>query len=526
MSAAGSAVAAPAWRPRFNPWLIAIPVMLATFMVILDTSIVVVALPYIAGNLGATQDESTWVLTSYLVANAVILPASAWLSSFFGRKNFLIVCTIVFTVASATCGLALSMPMLVVARVLQGIGGGAMQPLSQAILLESFPPTQRGTATALFGLGVVVAPIIGPTLGGWLTDAHSWRWTFYINVPVGMLAAALMLLMIEDPPYIRTARPRRIDASGFAMMAVFLATLQVVLDKGQDADWFAAIWLRWLALISAACLIGFIIRELVTEHPIVDLRVFGNRNFAVSAFLFAMFGLSIYALITLQPLFLQSLLGYPAFDAGLSVTPRGIGALAALLIVGALLPRVNPKLLVTTGFALTAIASFLLSRLTLQISMSSVVIANILSGLGTSFIFVPLTTLAIGTLRNEQIGNATGIQNLVRNVGGSIGLSYVATMLQRYALTHQALMVGHLSQVSPQYQAQLASLQRLFERGFTAPDALLKARGMLYNLLIQQSTYWAFMDLFFIVAILSAASIVLIPIFRRPATMHQVSVGE
>jgi MFS transporter, DHA2 family, multidrug resistance protein len=460
------------------------------------------------------------------VANAVILPASAWLSSFFGRKNFLIACTIVFTVASATCGLALSMPMLVVARVVQGIGGGAMQPLSQAILLESFPPTQRGTATALFGLGVVVAPIIGPTLGGWLTDSYSWRWTFYINLPVGILAAALMLIMIEDPPYIRAARPRHIDATGFAFMAVFLATLQVVLDKGQDADWFAAVWLRWLAGISAVSLIAFIARELLTDHPIVDLRVFGNRNFAVSALLFALFGLSIYALITLQPLFLQSLLGYPAFDAGLSVTPRGVGALAALLIVGALLPRVNPKLLVATGFALTAIASFLLSRLTLQISMSSIVVANVLSGLGTSFIFVPLTTLAIGTLRNEQIGNATGIQNLMRNVGGSIGLSYVATMLQRYAQVHQALMVGHLSQVSPQYRAQLTLLQRLSERGFTAPDAFLKARGMLYNLLLQQSEYWAFVDLFFIVAGLSAVCVVLVPIFSRPVTVHQVSVGE
>lgn len=525
MSAAAPAVAAE-WRPRFNPWLIAVPVMLATFMVILDTSIVVVALPYIAGNLGATQDESTWVLTSYLVANAVILPASAWLASFFGRKRFLIACTIVFTVASATCGLAVSMPMLVIARVLQGIGGGAMQPLSQAILLESFPPTQRGTATALFGLGVVVAPIIGPTLGGWLTDQLSWRWTFYINLPVGIAAATLMLLMIEDPPYIRANRPRRIDATGFAFMALFLATLQVVLDKGQDADWFAAVWLRWLTVICVVSLITFIVRELVIDDPIVDLRVFGNRNFAVSAVLFGLFGLSIYALITLQPLFLQSLLGYPAFDAGLSVTPRGVGALAALLLVGALDGRVNPKILVALGFGLTAFASLLLSRLTLQIAMSSVIIANVCSGLGTSFIFVPLTTLAIGTLRNEQIGNATGIQNLVRNVGGSIGLSYVSTMLQRYAQVHQGLLVGHFSALSPQYQARLALIQRAFERGFTAPDAVLKARALLYRLLLQQSQYWAFVDLFFVVAVLSAACIVVVPVFRRPIAAHHVSLAE
>ena len=526
MSTAASAVGAVAWKPRYNPWLIALPVMLSTFMVVLDTSIVVVALPYIAGNLGATQDESTWVLTSYLVANAVILPASAWLSSFMGRKNFLIGCTILFTVASVTCGVAISMPMLVISRVLQGLGGGAMQPLSQSILLESFPPTERGTATALFGLGVVVAPIIGPTLGGWLTDEFSWRWTFYINLPVGVLATALMLLLIEDPPYIRAARPRRIDASGFFLMAVFLGTLQIVLDKGQDADWFSAVWLRWFTFICALCLVGFIVRELLIAQPIVDLRVFANRNFSTSALLFALFGVALYALITLQPLCLQSLLGYPAFDAGLSVTPRGIGALIALPVVGALVARVNPKFLVAFGFSMLGLSSFLLSRMSLQIAMSSVFWANIAAGLGTSFIFVPLTTLSIGTLRNEQIGNATGLQNLVRNIGGSIGLSYVATMLQRFAQAHQALMVKQLSSLDPQYRAQLAFSQRLFERAFTAPDALERGRALLYRVLIQQSSYWAFVDLFVVIAALCAVAVLCTPIFRRPAVVHAVSVAE
>lgn len=525
MSAA-SAVAAAEWRPRFNPWLIAIPVMLATFMVVLDTSIVVVALPYIAGNLGATQDESTWVLTSYLVANAVILPASAWLSSFIGRKNFLIACTVTFTVASVTCGIAVSMPMLVISRVLQGLGGGAMQPLSQAILLESFPPTQRGTATALFGLGIVVAPIIGPTLGGWLTDQLSWRWTFYINLPVGILATALMLLMIEDPPYIRASRPSRIDGLGFGMMALFLGTLQVFLDKGQDADWFSAMWMRWLALTSALSLVGFIVRELIIDQPIVNLRVFTNRNFAVSALLFALFGLALYALITLQPLFLQSLLDYPAFDAGLSVTPRGVGALAALILVGSLANRVNPKFLVAFGFAMLAVSSLLLSRLSLQIALSSVIAANVAAGLGTSFIFVPLTTLALGTLPNEQIGNATGIQNLVRNVGGSIGLSYVATMLQRYAQAHQALMVKQLSPLNPQYREHLARTQQIFERAFSAPDALSRAQGLLYRQLLQQSQYWAFIDLFVVIAGLCAACVLCVPVFRKPTTVHAVSAAE
>jgi len=514
------------WRPRFNPWLIALPVMLATFMVILDTSIVVVALPYIAGNLGATRDESTWVLTSYLVANAVILPASAWFSSFFGRKCFLIGCTVIFTLASLCCGIATSMPFLVLARVVQGLGGGAMQPLSQAILLESFPPNQRGTATALFGLGIVVAPIIGPTLGGWLTDQWSWRWTFYINFPVGVLAVLLMFLVVEDPPYIRAGRPGRIDGIGFGLMALFLGTLQILLDKGQDADWFAAVWLRWFAVISAVSLVGFIVRELCTDHPIVDLRVFKNRNFAVSSALFGLFGLVLYALITLQPLFLQSLLGYTAFDAGLSVTPRGVGSLVALFCVGALVSRVNPKILVGFGFAMLGISSLFLSRLSLQMSMSSIVPANVIAGLGTSFIFVPLSTMALGTLRNEQIGNATGIQNLVRNIGGSIGLSFVSTMLERYSQAHQAMMTGQLSTLNPQFQQHLELAQKLFERRFNPVDALERGQGILYQTLLQQAGYWSFMNLFYVIACLCAGCVLCVPFFERPRQIRAVAVAD
>ena len=514
------------WRPRFNPWLIAVPVMLATFMVILDTSIVVVALPYIAGNLGATQDESTWVLTSYLVANAVILPASAWLSSFLGRKRFLVACTILFTLASVTCGIATSMPMLVISRVLQGLGGGAMQPLSQAILLESFPPTQRGTATALFGLGIVVAPVVGPTLGGWLTDDWSWRWTFYINFPVGIVAVLMMLLVVEDPPYIRASRPGRIDAIGFGLMGLFLGTLQIILDKGQDADWFSAVWLRWFAVICIACFIGFIVRELWTDHPIVDLRIFKNRNFALSSALFWIFGLVLYALIALQPLFLQSLLGYTAFDAGLSVTPRGIGALVGLFCVGALASRVNPKILVGVGFATLGLSSFLLSHLTLQMSMSNIVLPNIVSGLGTSAIFVPLTTLAIGTLRNEQIGNATGLQNLVRNIGGSVGLSLVSTFQQRFSQVHQFQLVKQLSPLNPIYLHKLNAVGAVFAQRFNPGDAMTHARGLLYNTLLQQSGYCAFIDLFFLVACLCALCLLCVTVFERPRQVHAMALAE
>jgi MFS transporter, DHA2 family, multidrug resistance protein len=514
------------WRPRANPWVIAIAVMLATFMVILDTSIAVVALPYIAGNLGATQDESTWVLTSYLVANAIILPASTWFSGFFGRKKFLIACTVIFTVSSVLCGMATSMTMLVLSRVLQGIGGGAMQPLSQAILLESFPPAKRGAATALFGLAIVVAPIIGPTLGGWLTDNWSWRWTFYINLPVGVIAFFLMSMVLEDPPWIHARRGFPLDRIGFGLVALFLGTLQIILDKGQDADWWGAVWIRWFTFICLLALVCFIARELSAPHPLTDLRVFKNRNFAVGCFTFALFGMTIYALIAIQPLFLQELLGYNAFKSGLSVSPRGFGSLAALIFVGAMAHRVDARLLAVVGFAFTAIASFMLSRLTLQMAISNVVFANILAGFGTGALFVPLTTLSVGTLRNEQIGNAIGLQNLIRNIGGSIGLSLVSTFEQRLAQVHQFYMVGHMSPLSLPYQQHLALAQGIFERRFNSPDALTHGRGLLYNILLQQSSYWAFIDLFFAVGCVCVLSILGVLFYAKPQHAQAVSASD
>ncbi|HEX3626939.1 MAG TPA: DHA2 family efflux MFS transporter permease subunit [Verrucomicrobiae bacterium] len=522
----GASIAAGEWRPRANPWVIALAVMLATFMVILDTSIAVVALPYIAGNLGATQDESTWVLTSYLVANAIILPASTWFSGFFGRKKFLIACTVIFTVASLLCGVATSMTGLVIYRVLQGLGGGAMQPLSQAILLESFPPARRGAATAVFGLAIVVAPIIGPTLGGWLTDNWSWRWTFFINLPVGILAVFMMLLVLEDPPYIRAGRSGRLDGIGFGLIALALGTLQIILDKGQDADWWGAVWIRWFTLGCILCFIGFVIRELTAAGPLVDLKVLKNRNFAVSCFLFALFGMIVYALITIQPLFLQSLMGYDAFKSGLSVCPRGIGAMAALFFVGALVSRVDSRVLAALGFLMSALASYMLSRLTLQIAMGSVLLPNILAGFGSGLLFVPLTTLSVGTLRNEQIGNAVGLQNLIRNIGGSIGLSLVSTFQERLAQVHQFQMVGHMSPLNPQYNQAAAAAQVIFERRFSPADALAHAHGLLYNTLLQQSSYWSFMNVFFLVACLCVLSLLGIFLYEKPRTVHAVSAAE
>jgi len=523
--APGGAASPEMWRPRVNPWWIALAVMLATFMEVLDTSIAAVALPYIAGNLGATQDESTWVLTSYLVSNAIVLPTSAWFSSVFGRKRFLITCIILFTFSSFVCGASTSLGMLIMARVAQGAGGGALQPLAQAILLESFPPDRRGVATAVYGVGIVVAPIIGPTLGGWLTDSYSWRWAFYINVPVGALAVFLISLLVEDPPYIRAGRRGRIDLIGLGLMSLWLATLQVTLDKGQEVDWFGAVWLRWFTGISIVSMIGFIAWELWTPSPIVHLRVLKNRNFAVGCGLFACFGAVIYALITLQPLFLQTLFGYTALDAGLTVSPRGLGALVALFFVGLLIRRINARFLAGFGFLIFGFSSLLFSRLDLQVAMRNIVPSNILNGFGTGFIFVPLTTVALATLPNEQIGSATGIQNLLRNIGGSVGISFVTTMLARYSQAHQVFLVGHVSELNPIYQQRLSVLQGVFESNFSPSDALLRAQASINNTVFQQVNYWAFVQLFYVIAWVCAICVLGVLLLRSvkatgPVALH------
>lgn len=525
MSAAETASASAAeWRPRANPWLIAASVMLATFMEVLDTSIASVALPHIAGNLGATPDEATWVLTSYLVSNAIVLPASAWFSSFFGRKRFLIGCIVIFTASSFMCGAALSLGMLVTARVLQGAGGGALQPLAQSILLESFPPAKRGIAMSVYGVGVICAPIIGPTFGGWLTDSYSWRWAFYINIPVGILAVYMISMFVEDPPYIRATR-RRIDTVGFALLSLWLATLQIALDKGQQVDWFGAVWLRWFVGISVVSFIALIWWELRTEAPVVDLRILKNRNFAIGCALFALFGAAIYGLIALQPLFLQTLMGYTALDAGMTVSPRGLGALVAMFLVGVLVQRVSPRSLTAFGFIMFGLSSLLLSRLNLQVSMRNIVAPNVLNGFGSGFIFVPLSAVTLGALRNDQIGNAAGIQNLLRNVGGSIGISFISTMLDRYAQAHQVFLAGRISPLNPVYQRQIGLTQKVFESHYSAPDALQRAHALMYGTVLQQANYWAFVQLFYNIAWICAVCLIGVMFLRkvkgaRPVAVH------
>jgi DHA2 family multidrug resistance protein len=502
------------WKPAANPWTIAGSVMLATFMVVLDSSVANVALPHIAGSLSASTDESTWVLTSYLVANAIMLPAAGWIARRIGRKKLLLISILLFTLASLLCGVALTMPMLIVARVLQGIGGGGMQPLAQSILLESFPPRQHGTAMAAFGIGVIVAPIIGPTLGGWITDSYSWRWIFYINLPIGILALIMVNLYVEDPPYLRKAFHGAIDYLGFGLMALWLGTLQLVLDKGQEADWFAAPWICWTAAISTLALVAFIVRELTDRDPIVQLRIFRDRNFAVGTLITGTYGFVLYAATAMLPLFLQTLMGYSALQSGLSVSPRGLGAMASMVMVGLLVRKIDARLLMAFGFALLGASTWMLGNISLEIGMSSVVIPNILNGFAMGFVFVPLTTVTLSRLRKQEMGNATGIYNLMRNIGGSVGIATVTTMLVRGSQIHQSTLAADAG--SPLASGLARGLQaRLFSQGADMVTAQHKALGMIYRSVQQQSALMAYADNFRLIAILALACIPLLLLFQR-----------
>jgi DHA2 family multidrug resistance protein len=505
-----------AWKPAANPWVIASSVMLATFMVVLDSSVANVALPHIAGNLSASTDESTWVLTSYLVSNAIMLPASGWISRRIGRKRLMMISIVLFTIASLLCGIAVNMPILILARILQGIGGGGMQPLAQSILLESFPPRLHGTAMAVYGVGIVVAPVIGPTLGGWITDSYSWRWIFYINLPVGLLALYMTNRFIEDPPYIRQAYRGAIDFLGFGMMALWLGTLQLLLDKGQEADWFESGWICWLTAASAVALISFITREFLCKDPIVQLRVFANRNFSVGTLITALYGIILYSATALLPLFLQTLLGYPALDSGLAVSPRGIGSMLSMIVAGVLVNYIDGRVLLAIGFGILGYSTLMLSHLNLGISMTSVIIPNLLNGFAGGFIFVPLTTMALGKLRQDEMGNAVGIYNLMRNIGGSIGIASVTTLLVRGAQGHQNYLAANLTAGTPTMTAYLQGLEAKFMTGgFDFLTAHQKALGMIYRGLQEQASLLAYTDNFRLLGYLSLLCIPLALLFHK-----------
>lgn len=501
--------------PEVNPWIIAISVMLATFMEVLDTAIASVALPYIAGSLSASNSEATWVLTSYLVANAVILPASNWFSLKFGRKRFLITCVIIFTIASFFCGAAPSLAFILIARVVQGAGGGALQPLSQSILLESFPPAKRAAAMAFFAFGIVVAPVLGPTLGGWLTDTYSWRYAFYINIPVGALAVFMISRFVHDPPYVKNAKVGPFDNLGFGLLAVWTGCLQVVLDKGQEDDWFGAVWIRWAVLFMVIALVWFIIHSWRKKQALVNLHVLKNWNFGIGCLLMTLLGVAIYSTITILPLYYQEVLGYTAFTAGLVVGPRGIGSIIGMPVIGWIGNKIDNRLLLTLGFAGFGICSIIFGNVNLGISPTTLLMPIIITGFALSFVFVPITTMAYGTLRNEEIGNASGIFNLLRNVGGSVGISTAQTLLTRRADLHQMQISGSVPMSDYWLQQRIANLSSFLSKGLGPSSGSSGAYATIYRQIEQQASLWAFVDVFRWTALLAFLCAAVVWLFRK-----------
>ncbi len=507
---------APPAPPAIKPWLIAFSVMFGTFMEVLDTTVVNVSLPHIAGSLSASVDEATWALTSYLVANAIILPMTGWLANFFGRKRLLMAAVAGFTGASVLCGLATNLPMLILFRIIQGATGGCLQPLSQAVMLEAFPPRERGKAMAFWGLGIVVAPMLGPVLGGWLTDNYSWRWVFYINLPVGLASLIMTKLFIFDPPYIRRSSAR-IDYWGIGMLAVGIGALQIVLDKGQEEDWFGSHMITTLTAVCAAGLVAFVIRELVTEHPVVNLRVFKVRTYSAGVFLMTTLGFVLYGSMVLLPIFLQTLLGYPAMEAGIAMAPRGLGSFLAMPVVGAILSRLDARKLLAAGLLGASFTLVQLSWLNLNAGYWDVFWPQFFQGITMSLLFVPLTTVTMDPIPKEQMGNATSLFNLMRNIGGSMGIAFATTYLERRSQAHVNLLGEHVNPYSPTSQQMIeATRQALMARGADAATAAKQAYAAVFGMVQQQSAMLSFAESFRLFGLIFLIALPFLFVMRRP----------
>jgi len=492
------------YRPPVNPWIIAITVTLATFMEVLDTSVANVSLPHIAGSLSASQDESTWILTSYLVSNAIVLPMSGWFSSLIGRKRFYMSCVTLFTVSSFLCGFAPSLNWLIFFRVVQGVGGGGLQPSEQAILADTFSPRQRGMAFAVYGMAVVLAPAIGPTLGGWITDNFTWRWIFFINIPVGIISLLLTQRLITDPPYLKEQRKStfRVDYIGLGLLAVGLGFLQVVLDKGERDDWFSSHFILTLSVIAGVALVALVFWEWHHEHPIIDLHLFKERSFAVGNMLMFMVGFALMSSTVLLPLFTQTLLGYTAERAGLALMPGGFAILICMPLVGFLLSRYDARRLLLYGLSMLAFSLFHMTTFDTFIDFRTVAVARVFQAMGLAFLFVPINTAAYAFLPKGKNNEASGLINLARNIGGSVGISIVTTMLQRRAQVHQQNLAEHLNNGNGYFYAMLQQLTHMFiARGASAYHASQQAYAMVAQMLNQQATTLAYIDNFWMLGI-------------------------
>ncbi len=513
-----------------NPWIIAVTVMLATFMEVLDTSVANVALPHIAGNLSASNDEATWVLTSYLVANAIVLPMGGWFAMLLGRKRFYMICVALFTVSSVLCGIAPTLGTLIFFRVLQGIGGGALQPMSQAILVENFPREKQGMAMAVYGMGVVVAPVIGPTLGGWLTDNFSWRWIFLINIPVGILSLVLTSFLIFDPPYLLRRGFRdglKIDYTGLSLLALGLGSLEVVLDEGQKEDWFSSHFILTFAAITIFCLIAVVFWELRQKQPIIDFHILKERNFTLATLSMLVLGFVLYGSTTLLPMLLQTLLGYTSLLSGLVLSPGGLVICVLMPLVGVLLRRFQARWLVVFGVMVSVAGLVTMSKFNLYIDYQSAAWARMTQSAGLAFLFVPISATAFTFIPREKMNYATGLYNLARNIGGSSGIATVTTMLARRAQFHSQVLVAHLTPYSPAYREAMGRTTMLLQaHGSSAPDAGNQAQALLYGSMLRQSNMLAFSDAFWVMAMLFLAIIPLMLLMKKSGPVKGPVVVE
>lgn len=498
-----------------HPWISSIPILVAVFIYVMDGTIANVALPHMAGSFSATRDESMWILTFYLISSGIVIPSVDFLSKFFGRKNFYVISILMFTIASFLCGTAKSLGAMVFYRILQGAGGGGIVPLSQAIMMESFPKAKRGQAMAIFGMGVILAPILGPVIGGWITDNWSWPWIFYINVPFGCLAAFLAKNMLFNPPYAQKQKGVKIDGWGFLFLVIWLLSLQVFFDKGNNADWFNATWIRWLFTGSCVAGICFFVSQAVRKDTLVDLSIFKDKNFVIGTFIQVVMQAVLYASIAILPQFLQSMMGYTAFLSGCSMMPRGIGSFSSMIICAFIADKVDKRMMVIVGLILIGAAGLAFGFLNLQIAQINIMIPNFLMGMGMGLAMIPIINLSLETISNIQMTNASGLQNLLKNIGGAIGTSLVATMLTRFAQMHQYMMVGKLSELNPVFIERVQTISGALMQ-YTGPDvARHMANYVQYGTLIKQSTLWAFMDSFRIFGLLCLALIPLLFLFKN-----------
>jgi len=488
-------------------------------MEVLDTTVVNVSIPHIAGNLASTNEEGTWVVTSYLVSNAIVLPISGWLANHIGRKRLLLICVGGFTLTSLCCGMATSLWQLILFRVLQGLTGGGLQPLAQAILLETFPKERHGHAMAAFGIGILLAPILGPTLGGWITDNYSWRWIFYLNLPVGILSLFLMNRFVFDPHYVKRSSGK-VDLWGIGFLALGIGSLQVFLDTGERKDWFASDYIRTFAVLCVFGLVALVVRELKTEHPVVDLRVLKNRSFSAGVFMISMLGFILYASLVLLPLYLQTLMGYPAYNSGLALSPRGIGALIFTPISGHLTTKTDPRRLLVVGLVLGSITMFQLSGLNLYAGFWDIFWAQVLQGVALAFLFIPLMALAMAKISPEKMGNATSIFNLMRNIGGSVGIAVMTTFLSRRTQMHQNHLVHNVHPGSGQTYEMLMGLRaNFYAHGVDAVTASRKALAALYGMVQAHAAMLAFVEAFWVMGVVFLLMLPFLPILQyiRPA---------